>query len=95
LISPTTLFKKVIGTASGQMLLRFLGYDALVATKDVAACLRLAGLDIAAAPTSKRDLAKTQEQFNAWTKETGLPYRRLSLICAMSIADAEPSLRGA
>ena len=67
------------------MLLRFLGYDAFVATKDVAACLRDAGLDIAAAPTSKRDLAKIQEQFNAWAKETGLPYRHLSLICAMSI----------
>jgi hypothetical protein len=67
------------------MLLRFLGYDAFVATRDVAACLRDAGLDIAAAPTSKRDLAKLQEQFNAWAKETCLPYRHLSLICAMSI----------
>jgi 3-methyladenine DNA glycosylase Tag len=76
-----------LGGASGQMLLRFLGYDVFVATKDVAACLRDAGLDIAAAPTSKRDLAKIQEQFNAWAKETGLPYRHLSLICAMSIGE--------
>ena len=76
-----------LGGASGQMLLRFLGYDAFVATKDVTACLRDAGLDIAAAPTSKRDLAKIQEQFNAWAKETGLPYRHLSLICAMSIGE--------
>jgi 3-methyladenine DNA glycosylase Tag len=76
-----------LGGATGQMLLRFLGYDAFVATKDVAACLRLAGLDIAEAPTSKRDLAKIQEQFNAWAKETGLPYRHMSLICAMSIGE--------
>ena len=76
-----------LGGASGQMLLRFLGYDAFVATKDVAACLRDAGLDIAAAPTSKSDLAKIQEQFNAWAKETGLPYRHLSMICAMSIGE--------
>ncbi len=76
-----------LGGASGQMLLRFLGYDAFVATKDVAACLRDAGLDIAAAPTSKRDLANIQEQFNTWAKETGLPYRRLSLICAMSVGE--------
>jgi 3-methyladenine DNA glycosylase Tag len=76
-----------LGGATGQMLLRFLGYDAFVATRDVAACLRDAGLDIAAAPTSKRDLAKIQEQFNAWAKETGLPYRHLSLICAMSIGE--------
>jgi 3-methyladenine DNA glycosylase Tag len=74
-----------LGGVTGQMLLRFLGYDAFVATRDVAACLRDAGLDIAAAPTSKRDLVKIQEQFNAWAKETGLPYRHLSLICAMSI----------
>jgi hypothetical protein len=58
-----------------------------VATKDVAGCLRDAGLDIAAAPTSKRDLAKIQEQFNAWAKETGLSYRHMSLICAMSIGE--------
>ena len=76
-----------LGGASGQMLLRFLGYDAFVATKDVARCLRDAGLDIAEAPTSKRDLAKIQEQFNAWAKETGLPYRHMSLICAMSIGE--------
>ncbi|HEX9169642.1 MAG TPA: DNA-3-methyladenine glycosylase I [Roseiarcus sp.] len=76
-----------LGGNSGQMLLRFLGYDAFVATKDVAACLRDAGLDIAEAPTSKRDLAKIQEQFNAWATETGLPYRHLSLICAMSIGE--------
>jgi 3-methyladenine DNA glycosylase Tag len=76
-----------LGGASGQMLLRFLGYDAFVATKDVAGCLRDAGLDIAEARTSKRDLAKIQEQFNAWAKETGLPYRHMSLICAMSIGE--------
>jgi 3-methyladenine DNA glycosylase Tag len=72
---------------SGQMLLRFLGYDAFVTSKDVVACLRDAGLDIAESPTSKRDLAKIQEQFNAWAKETALPYRHLSLICAMSIGE--------
>ena len=76
-----------LGGATGQMLLRFLGYDAFVATKDVAACLRDAGLDIAAAPTSKSDLSKIQEQFNAWAEETSLPYRHLSLICAMSIGE--------
>jgi hypothetical protein len=79
------LFKKAIGGAIGQMLLRFLGCDGFVATKDLSACLRDAGLYITAAPTSKRDLARIQEPFNAWAKETGLPYRHLSLIFAMSI----------
>jgi 3-methyladenine DNA glycosylase Tag len=71
-----------LGGNTGQMLLRFLGWDGFVASKDVVACLRDAGLDIAEAPTSKRDLAKIQEQFNAWAKETSLPYTHLSRICA-------------
>ena len=74
-----------LGGNSGQMLLRFLGYDAFVTSKDVVACLRDAGLDIAEAPTSKRDLLKIQEQFNTWAKETGLPYTHLSRICALSM----------
>jgi 3-methyladenine DNA glycosylase Tag len=76
-----------LGGATGQMLLRFLGYDAFVTSKDVVACLRLAGLDVAEAPTSKRDFAKIQEQFNAWAKESGLPYAHLSRICAFSIGE--------
>jgi hypothetical protein len=73
----------MIGAARGQMLLRLLDYDAFVTTKDVTACLRDAGHDRAAPPTLKRDVAK--EQLNARAKETGLPYPRLSLICAFSI----------
>ena len=43
-----------LGGNSGQMLLRFLGYDAYVAAKDVVACLRDAGLDIAEALEARR-----------------------------------------
>ncbi len=59
-----------LGGNTGQMLLRFLGWDGFVTSKDVVACLRDAGLDIAKTVTSKRDLAKVQAQFNAWAKET-------------------------
>ena len=76
-----------LGGNSGQMLLRYLGWDGFVTSKDVVACLRDAGLDISETPTSKRDLAKVQEQFNAWAKETGLPYAHLSRICGMSIGE--------
>jgi 3-methyladenine DNA glycosylase Tag len=76
-----------LGGNTGQMLLRFLGYDGFVTSKDVVGCLRAAGLDIAEAPTSKRDLMKVQEQFNAWAKETGLPYSHMSRICAFSIGE--------
>ena len=76
-----------LGGNSGQMLLRFLGYDGFVTSKDMIACLRDAGLDISEEAKSKRDLAKVQAQFNAWAKETGLPYTHLSRICAMSVGE--------
>jgi len=49
--------------------------------------LRSIGLDIAENPTSKRDLAKIQAQFNEWHTETGLPYSHLSRIAACSVGD--------
>ena len=76
-----------LGGNTGQMLLRFLGWDGFVTSKDVVACLREAGLDVAEEVKSKRDLAKVQAQFNAWAKETGLPYAHLSRICAFSIGE--------
>jgi 3-methyladenine DNA glycosylase Tag len=76
-----------LGGRTGQMLLRFLGWDGFVASRDVVLCLRVAGLDVAEAITSKRDLAKVQAQFNAWAEETGLPFVHLSRICAMSIGE--------
>ena len=76
-----------LGGNTGQMLLRFLGWDGFVTSKDVVACLRDAGLDVAETITSKRDLAKVQAQFNAWAEETGLPYIQMSRICAMSIGE--------
>ncbi len=54
---------------------------------DVIACLRDAGLDIAGTPTSKKDLAKIQAQFNAWRAESGLSATQIARICAMSIGD--------
>lgn len=80
-----------LGGATGQYLLRFLGWDGFVISRDVSAALRDAGLDIAEAPTSKRDLARVQAQFNAWAQETGLPYAHLSRIAAMSIGPDYPA----
>jgi len=65
-----------LGGNTGQMLLRFLGWDGFVTSRDVAEAI-----------ASKRDLAKVQAQFNAWAEETGLPYVQLSRICAMSIGE--------
>jgi 3-methyladenine DNA glycosylase Tag len=87
-----------LGGNTGQMLLRFLGWDGFTTSKDVVACLREAGVDVAEEIKSKRDLKLVQEQFNAWAKETGLPYSHLSRICAFSIGENyrahEPAHRG-
>jgi len=80
-----------LGGLAGQMLLRSLGWDGYVLSQDVVACLRDAGLDLADNVASKSDLAKVQAQFNAWAKETGLPYVHLSRICAMSIGENYPA----
>ena len=76
-----------LGGGTGQYFLRFIGKDAFVLSVDVVACLREAGLDISESPTSKKDLRKIQDQFNAWAQETGLPLTHLSRICAMSIGE--------
>jgi 3-methyladenine DNA glycosylase Tag len=76
-----------LGGNTGRYFLRFIGYDGFMLTHDICAALRDAGLGIAEMPTSKRDLAKIQEQFNRWAEETDLPYTHLSRICAMSIGE--------
>ena len=79
-----------LGGNTGQYFLRFIGWDGFILSPDVAACLRDAGLEIAARPTSKRDLRRVQDQFNAWAGQTGLPVTHLSRICAMSIGENIP-----
>ncbi len=76
-----------LGGRTGQYLLRFIGWDAFITASDMVACLRDAGLDIAESPTSKKDLKKIQDQFNAWSKETALTRTHLSRICAMSVGE--------
>ena len=76
-----------LGGNTGQYFLRFIGKDSFIVSRDVALCLRDAGLDIAAEPTSKKDLRKIQDQLNAWARESGLPMTHVSRICAMSIGE--------
>ena len=76
-----------LGGRTGQYFLRFIGKDCFVTSADAVACLRDAGLEISENPTSKKDLKKIQDQFNAWAEETGLPLTHLSRICAMSIGE--------
>ena len=76
-----------LGGNTGQYLLRFLGYDSFICSGDTVAALRENGLDIAASPTSKRDLRKIQDLFNRWSDETGLSFVQLARICAMSTGE--------
>ena len=76
-----------LGGNTGQMMLRFLGWDGFVTSRDVVACLRDAGIDIAEEVKSKGDLARVQAAFNAWAEETKLPYTHLSRICALSVGE--------
>ncbi|RFC67291.1 MULTISPECIES: DNA-3-methyladenine glycosylase I [Mesorhizobium] len=79
-----------LGGATGQYFLRWIGWDGFIISPDFSAALRDAGLEIAEAPTSKRDLARIQMQLNEWHQQTGLPYRHLSRILSMSIGENRP-----
>jgi 3-methyladenine DNA glycosylase Tag len=73
-----------LGGHTGQYFLRFVGKDTFMFTKDVVTVLIAEGI-VDKEPTSKRALSATQEAFNAWQNETGLPYSHLSRIMAASL----------
>ncbi len=76
-----------LGGRTGQYLLRFIGWDGFVLSGDVVACLRDAGVEFSANPTSKKELRLAQEQLTAWAEESGLPMTHVSRICALSIGE--------
>lgn len=76
-----------LGGQSGMWFLRGVGKDCFVLFRDVVTVLKSVGLDIASQPTSKRDLIKVQNQFNAWHEETGLAYSHMSRIAACSVGE--------
>ena len=78
-----------LGGNTGQMLLRFLGCDGFVDLEG------RRGLSPRRRPRCRRRRSprsatspRSQTQFNAWAKETGLPYTHLSRICAFSIGES-------
>lgn len=76
-----------MGGATGQYFLRWIGWDSFILSRDTVSALQWAGLEIAAAPTSKKDLQQIQQVFNRWAGETGLSYTHMSRILAMSSGD--------
>ena len=64
--------------------LRELGKDTFILTSDVVLALVGAGV-VDKFPSSKRDLAATQDAFNSWRLETGRPLCQLSRILSCSV----------
>jgi 3-methyladenine DNA glycosylase Tag len=76
-----------LGGNTGQYFLRWLGWDTFFLSRDMTNALRDAGLEIAESPTTKRDLARVQEQINIWAGQTGLPRAHVSRVLSMSIGE--------
>jgi 3-methyladenine DNA glycosylase Tag len=76
-----------LGGHTGQYFLRWAGWDAFILSPDMVLALRDAGLELAEAPSSRKDMAAIQEQMNRWAAETGLSYAHISRILAMSIGE--------
>ena len=73
-----------LGGNSGAYFLRLIGKDTFVLTDDVVAALKAQGI-VDKKPTSKRDLAATQQAFNQWHNESGMPYSHLSRLLAHTV----------
>jgi len=80
-----------LGGNTGQRFLRNVGKDTFVLSNDVVRCLRENHVEIADHPTSKRDMGRIQEAFNAWCRESSLPYAHLSKIAAFSVGENYPA----
>ncbi|RUO18997.1 3-methyladenine DNA glycosylase [Aliidiomarina iranensis] len=73
-----------LGGATAQHFLRRVGWDGYVLSSDVVTALENHNL-LDASPTSKKGLTQVQTAFNAWHKETGLPFSHLSRILSYSV----------
>jgi 3-methyladenine DNA glycosylase Tag len=73
-----------LGGTTAQYLLRLIGKDAFVLSRDVTAALIAAGV-IDKPPTSAKALAAVQEAFNSWMEESGRPLTQISRTLALSI----------
>jgi 3-methyladenine DNA glycosylase Tag len=76
-----------LGGHTGQYFLRFVGKDTFMFSKDVVTVLIAQGI-VDREPTSQRALRATQEAFNNWREETGLPHSHLSRIMAASVGES-------
>lgn len=77
-----------LGGQTGQYVLRTVGKQNFVLSRDVVACLKDAGAAITGDGSGKTERQAIQAAFNTWAEETGLPMSHLSVIAAQSIDSA-------
>jgi 3-methyladenine DNA glycosylase Tag len=73
-----------LGGATAMYFLRFNGWDAWIASADVAKALIREGV-LTKEPSSKKDWAAVQGAFNEWAVQTDRPRREISRILALSV----------
>lgn len=78
-----------LGGQTGQYVLRAVGKENFVLSRDVVACLKDAGVAITGDGSGKAERKAIQAAFNQWAEETALPMSHLSVIAAQSIDSVE------
>lgn len=73
-----------LGGTTGMYVLRGMGVDSFILSRDVVRVLIREGV-VDKAPSSKRDLARVQAAFNHWSEESGRPLTHISRVLACSI----------
>jgi 3-methyladenine DNA glycosylase Tag len=74
-----------LGGHTGPYVMRAIGKQNFVLSRDVVACLKDAGVPITGDGSGKTEGKAIQAAFNQWAEETGLPMSHLSVIAAQSI----------
>lgn len=75
-----------MGGRSGQYVLRRMGKDSFITSRDVCRALVREGV-VDREPASKREMQAIQGAFNEWRAESGRPLTQISQILAMSVGD--------
>lgn len=73
-----------LGGTTGQYVLRKMGKEGFLLSKDVVARLQEEGV-ISGAPGSKKAMSAIQGAFDSWKAESGLPFNSISRVLAQSI----------
>ncbi|MCT4372061.1 DNA-3-methyladenine glycosylase I [Yangia mangrovi] len=73
-----------LGGNTGAYMLRTMGKDGYVLSRDVVGRLNAEGV-IDKPPSSRKALAAVQEAFNTWAEDSGLPHTTISRVLARSI----------